>query len=503
MTRIATANSFARSLAQLQLRQSNLDRAQTELATGKQIISPSDDPTGANTVIRLSNELEVSSRYIDSQEAAERFNLTSETAVASMTDVIFRIEELMLESINGTMDASSLDAIAEELQQRLEQFDGLANTKNANGDYVFSGFQTSTQTYEVDEFGYRQYQGDDGQREVLIAAGFQVKVNDPASLFLENVPSETASFIPTANAANISDSAISIGVVTRPAEYENAPHSEPYTVNFIAGAGAGQIRVEVLDSGGVPVPLEPNKGDFVDITPGDDVEFYGIEFSTLDNPPPVVGDSFEFETSSETTAMWVMQQAVDVMAYNSTNYNAASDAANVSTATITGGNIVDPSQEHEFDDYTVNILAGGLYEVYDSAGSLVEGPSDYTADNEISFRGIEFEIGGTPVAGDTFHVDRPDSQLRAELIGSLLTELKSALTTVDSTRSLMGSRLNAVELEMDAQYRFQEITAAALANIEEIDVYEAVSNLEMSTTGLTASQQSFAKVQGLSLFNYI
>jgi len=56
MTRIATANSFARSLAQLQLRQSNLDRAQTELATGKQIILPSDDPTGANTVIRLSNE---------------------------------------------------------------------------------------------------------------------------------------------------------------------------------------------------------------------------------------------------------------------------------------------------------------------------------------------------------------------------------------------------------------------------------------------------------------
>jgi flagellin-like hook-associated protein FlgL len=67
----------------------------------------------------------------------------------------------------------------------------------------------------------------------------------------------------------------------------------------------------------------------------------------------------------------------------------------------------------------------------------------------------------------------------------------------------MGSRLNAVELEMDAQYRFQEITTGALANVEEIDVYEAVSNLEMSTTGLTASQQSFAKVQGLSLFNYI
>ncbi|MBU2917470.1 flagellar hook-associated protein FlgL [Psychrosphaera sp. F3M07] len=503
MTRIATANYFARNMASLQLRQSNLDRAQMELSTGKQIIKPSDDPTGSNSMIRLRQEIEVSNRYIVSQESAERFNLTSESAVASMTDVIFRAEELMLQSINGTMDKNSLAAIAEELQQRLEQFEGLTNTTNANGDFIFSGFQTNTQTYEVDDFGYRQYQGDSGQREVLIAAGFKVKVGDPASQFIENVPSTSASYVPTANAANLSSSSISMGFVTQSAEYERAAQNAPFTVNFIAGAGAGQVRVEVLDNGGAAIPLEPNKSNFLDITPGDKVQFNGIEFSTQANPAPVAGDSFQFDSSSNTSVMWTLQRAIDAMGMVSSSYTGSPDITNASTATLTGGNIVDPAVGHTIDDFTVNILAGGLYEVYDSAGSLVEGPSDYTNDNKVTFNGVEFDVGGVPAAGDVFHIDRPDSQARTDLVSDLLTELKSGLTTVDNTRSSMGARLNAIEVEMSAQYRFQEVTKSTLANIEEIDIYEAITNLEMSKTGLQASQQSFAMMQKLSLFDYI
>jgi len=501
--RIGTANYYARNLANLQTRQSDLDRAQMELSTGKQIILPSDDPTGANSMIRLRKELEVSNRYLDSQIAAERFNLTSESTVQSMTDVIFRAEELMLQSINGTMDENSLAAIAGELQQRLDQFYALSNTQDANGDYLFSGYQTSTQTYEIDDFGYAQYQGDSGQREVLIAAGFTVKVGDPASLFLENVPSASASYIPTANAANVSYSEISMGFATQSAEYNNTTQNDPYTVNFIAGAAAGLVRVEVLDSGGVAVPIEPNKASFIDIAPGDAVQFNGIEFSTQDNPPPVAGDSFQLDASSETSIMWTLQRAIDAMQLVSSNYTASSDDANVSTATLTGGNIVNPEGTHEIDDFTVNILAGGLFEVYNSAGDLVEGPSDYTADNQIKFDGVELDVGGTPVAGDVFHIDRPDSELRSDLIGDLLTELKSGSTTVDNARSSMGARLNAIEVEMLAQYRFQEVTTSTLASIEEIDIYEAITNLEMAQTGLQASQQTFGTVQKLSLFDYI
>lgn len=505
-TRIGTANYFQRNMTSIQVRQTGLDRAQLELSTGKRILKPSDDPTGSNSMIRLRKELQVSERYIESQESAERFNLLSETSVASMTDIIFRAEELMLQSINGTMDKNSLSAIAEELSQRLIQFEGLANTTNANGDYIFSGFQTNQKTYEKDDFGFLQYQGDDGQREVLIAAGFKVKVNDPGSLFLENVPSSSASFVPTANPANPSNSAISMGFVTRQAEFSNTlppTYPAPYTVNFLGGAAAGQIRVEVRDNTGTAVPIEPTKAGFMDITPGDKVEFNGIEFSTQTNPAPAVGDSFQFDSSSDTSVLWTLQRAINAMSLVSSSYTATADAANGSGATIVGGNIVDPAAGHIVDDYQIQIVAGGAYEVYDSSGTLVEGPTDYTATNKVLFRGVEFEIGGTPAPGDVFHVDRPETQARADIVSSLITELKSSQATIDNTRSEMGARLNAIEVEMTAQFRFQEVTKSSLANIEEIDIYQAITNLEIEKTGLQAAQQSFAKVQNLSLFNYI
>ena len=503
MTRIATANYYERNLVNLQTRQSGLDRAQLELSTGKKIIRPSDDPTGANSAIRLRKEIEVSDRYITSQDSAERFNMLSESMAKSMTDSVFRAEELMLQSINGTMDANSLQAIAGELQQILNQFEGLSNTTNANGDYIFSGFRTSTQTYVRDDFGYMQYQGDDGQREVIIASGFQVKVNDPASNFIENNPSSTASYIPTRNPANVSNSEISMGFVTRQAEFENNTPSAPLTVNFIAGAPAGQVRVQVLDSTATALEMEPDKANFIDITPGESIEFNGIEFSTQANPAPVVGDSFSFESSPNTSIMWTLQRTIDAMEMTSSSYTATANVANGSGAVLTGGNIVDPAGGHITDDYTVNILAGGLYEVYDSAGGLIEGPSDYTAENKIKFRGVEFEIGGTPAAGDTFHVDRPAAEARNELVGGLLTELKAGMTAIDNARSEMGARLNAIDVEEQAQFRFQEVTKSTLANIEEIDIYEAITNLELERTGLQASQQSFSRMQNLSLFNYL
>lgn len=503
MTRIATANYFDRNLVNLQQRQTGLDRAQLELSTGKKIIRPSDDPTGANSAIRLRKEIEVSDRYITSQDSAERFNMLSESMAKSMTDSIFRAEELMLQSINGSMDANSLKAIAGELEQILQQFEGLSNTTNSNGDFIFSGFQTTTQTYVQDDFGYQRYQGDDGQREVLVASGFQVKVNDPASSFIENVPSSNASFLPTPNAANTSNSQISLGFVTRQSEYQNNTPSAPLTVNFIAGAPAGQVRVEVLDSGGTALGMEPNKAAFIDITPGDSVEFNGIEFSTQANPPPVAGDSFQFESSPNTSIMWTLQRTIDAMTMTSSSYTSTANVGNGSGAILTGGNIVDPANNHITDDYTVNIVAGGQYEVYDSSGGLVEGPVDYTSENKIKFRGVEFNISGTPAVGDTFHIDRPAAEARNELVGGLITELKAGMTSIDNARSEMGARLNAIDKEQNAQYRFLEVTKSTLANVEEIDIYQAITNLELERTGLQASQQSFAQIQNLSLFNYL
>lgn len=46
-------------------------------------------------------------------------------------------------------------------------------------------------------------------------------------------------------------------------------------------------------------------------------------------------------------------------------------------------------------------------------------------------------------------------------------------------------------------------TATALSEVQDLDYAEAVSRLNQQLLALQASQQSFIKVQGLSLFDYL
>ena len=110
---------------------------------------------------------------------------------------------------------------------------------------------------------------------------------------------------------------------------------------------------------------------------------------------------------------------------------------------------------------------------------------------------------GTPAVGDTFEITQPENARRTEVMSVLLEEIDQSLITTGNTRSAVGARLNIVDNMEQAQLNFQEITSSTLANIEEIDIYDAINNLESSKLALQASQQSFAKVQNLSLFNYL
>ncbi|QTH63794.1 flagellar hook-associated protein FlgL [Psychrosphaera ytuae] len=605
-TRISTANYFSRNLSLMQDRQISLDRAQRELSTGKKIITPSDDPTGANTVIRLKKELDVSDRYLAAQDSATRFNNVAETQIESMTNTLYRTQELMTQAINGSMDGGALNAIGQEIAARSTEFIGQLNTKNAAGDYIFSGFQTNQVTYELDEFGFAIYQGDNGQRDLLIAPNSYVAANDPANSFVDNLESAYGYY--QADSAKLST-----GIVTDPVEYRTpAFPATTYQVQFNA-AGTGYDILDLGLSG--PNQLVQSVPNYV---PGDDITVQGITFkTTASNPPaggevfnlepqrsseiseyrvtftapgqyqiedlslnkivsgpntfamgdtiewggrefpsdpsaalPAAGTTFTFGAPSKNT-QWVMDQAAKSTNIAGTNYNARATVAplrsidlntpagdllppnhpayaagttgamtlpvNTGTAEVLGGSIIYPD-ENTIGDYRMSFIdtnGSGVPDVVrmdqidpvtkrlipQPEGATFE--TNYTPNEKVVLGGVEFDIAGIPADGDTFEIDRPENSRRTEVMSVLLAEIDQGLITSGNVRSEIGARLNIVENLEQAQFNFREITQASLANIEEVDIYEAVNNLESSKLALQAAQQSFARIQNLSLFNYI
>ena len=181
---------------------------------------------------------------------------------------------------------------------------------------------------------------------------------------------------------------------------------------------------------------------------------------------------------------------------------------------------------------TITFGANGTYSVTDAAGNPVTDSSGnpitgtYTAGGSISFDGMSLAMSGTPAAGDTVNVQSDTAsntqdvfttlnnminalqsgQTGAALTNTMNQQLESlgqAMSSVSSTTVAVGSRLDTLQ-QQQSNYSDLSVTyQSALADVQNVNMATAISNLSLQSTALQASQQVFAKVQGTSLFNYL
>jgi flagellar hook-associated protein 3 FlgL len=150
--------------------QARLSKTQIQLATGKRILTPSDDPAGATKTLDVQRYLETNKQFLSNMGFARARLETQETALASVTDLFQRANELAIQGNNATASASDRQAIAAEVDQLLEQMLALANTRDSNGEYLFGGLQRDAAAFVRDPVtGAISYEGDDQQRQIQVS----------------------------------------------------------------------------------------------------------------------------------------------------------------------------------------------------------------------------------------------------------------------------------------------------------------------------------------------
>jgi flagellar hook-associated protein 3 FlgL len=170
MNRISTYLLHQRATASMLDNQSRLSKTQLQLATGKRILTPSDDPAGATKTLDLQRYLESNKQFLSNMGFARTRLETQETALASVTDLLARASELAVQGNNATASASDREAIAAEVDQLLEQMLALANTRDSNGEYLFGGLRRDSAAFVRDSVtGAVSYDGDDQQRQIQVS----------------------------------------------------------------------------------------------------------------------------------------------------------------------------------------------------------------------------------------------------------------------------------------------------------------------------------------------
>lgn len=184
--RVSSSQLFASGTVGIQRNQSALLNTNNQIATGKRILTPADDPVGAARALVVTQANEVNNRHIENQGTVGDQLKLLDTKLGDISDSTQNILDNVVRAGNtGTLNDTDRKAIATDLRQRLAQLVSTANSQDGNGQYMFAGFQTNTQpfTSATDPLdssiapsatpqnsgnSYVTYSGDQGKRELQV-----------------------------------------------------------------------------------------------------------------------------------------------------------------------------------------------------------------------------------------------------------------------------------------------------------------------------------------------
>jgi flagellar hook-associated protein 3 FlgL len=169
-------------LAALNQSQLNSQQAELEVATGRSVNQPSDNPAASALLVQNNDQVTFNTTYLQSLVSIQGQLQTADSTLGSVTSALQRAISLGVEGANGTLSDSNRAAIATELQDIQDQIVSLANT-TYQGRYIFSGTLTDIRPFAADSTagsGVR-YDGNDAVNTVTVGNGYQLAVNQPGS----------------------------------------------------------------------------------------------------------------------------------------------------------------------------------------------------------------------------------------------------------------------------------------------------------------------------------
>jgi len=161
----------------------NQQKYSTEIATGVSVNSLSDNPSAAAQDFLLRSEVSSNDNFVRTASGVTGALQVTDTALGSVVTQITQAISLATEGNNGTLNASDLSSIANQLTGVRSEILSLANA-SYQGQFVFAGSQTSTQPFSLDTSTTPTtvvYSGDSLQTAIQSPSGQSFPLNVPGS----------------------------------------------------------------------------------------------------------------------------------------------------------------------------------------------------------------------------------------------------------------------------------------------------------------------------------
>lgn len=279
--RVSTSQIYTIATLGMTQAQSAVTKTQEQMATGKKILSPADDPVAATAILRLNQELGRTEQYGKNINIAESNLNLEESSVQTVVDLVHRMREIAVKAGNTAIYTSTdYKALAAEVDTRLAELVNLQNTRNASGQYIFSGYQGDIKPFVGDVGGNYSYLGDEGQLRLQASASVTVAVSDSGKKLFVDIPSGHKTFNTAASTGNKAapPAVISVGEVIDQEKF-NQLYPEDLQITFSKNASTVNFTVTERSSGKILLPTQA-------YIAGNDIEVAGAKFKIMGHPYP-------------------------------------------------------------------------------------------------------------------------------------------------------------------------------------------------------------------------
>ncbi len=168
----------------------DIQKLQSKISSGKNIVFASDDPIGA---VELSGLKDVTARVDqflkNANLAMDRLHLM-DSSLEGAKDIFMRCNELAVQASNDVLGVGDREAIALEFDELKKELMSISNIQDSGGSFIFAGFKSQTQPFEINSAGLVEYKGDRGVLNLNLSESRLVESTiDGATVFQDIVTS--------------------------------------------------------------------------------------------------------------------------------------------------------------------------------------------------------------------------------------------------------------------------------------------------------------------------
>jgi flagellar hook-associated protein 3 FlgL len=179
--RVTQPGFYNQATQQMGKQQAKVHETQEQLASGKKILSPSDDPALASAINNLKSQMDINQRYLTNLNRMEDTLKMQESSVSGSLAVVSRIKELSIQAANDTYNASDREAIAIEVKELISSLADLGNMRGTDGAYLFSGYSQDQAPFLEESLGVVTYTGTADYQQVMVGEGRTMQMGMPGS----------------------------------------------------------------------------------------------------------------------------------------------------------------------------------------------------------------------------------------------------------------------------------------------------------------------------------